>query len=168
MTAAIVLTGIVVAISVYYLQVYHYYDEVTLEASEVALIPQGDGAPRRIDARDIKAIDANSSPIRFRACFTTDLTPSEARATFTPVDAQPLNAPRWFDCFDADAIGAALADGRGATFLSQKNVAYGADRIVAILDDGRGFIWHQLNNCGEKAYDGTPVGEACPPREEFE
>ena len=46
---------------------------------------------------------------------------------------------------------------------TQKNVHYGVDRIVAITDDGRGFVWHELNDCGEKAYDGTVVGEECPP-----
>jgi hypothetical protein len=38
------------------------------------------------------------------------------------------------------------------------------DRIVAVTDHGQGFAWHELNACGEKAYDGTVVGETCPPR----
>ncbi|HBR38682.1 MAG TPA: histidine kinase, partial [Sulfitobacter pontiacus] len=38
------------------------------------------------------------------------------------------------------------------------------DRIVAITSDGRGYVWHELNDCGDKAYDGTVVGEACPER----
>ena len=49
-------------------------------------------------------------------------------------------------------------------FLGQKNVHYGVDRIVAIHEDGRGWVWQDLNDCGEKAYDGTVIGEECPPR----
>ena len=52
-----------------------------------------------------------SSPIRFRACFTTTLTPDEVAARFTPYpEAEPLTGPGWFDCYDADAIGDALVD----------------------------------------------------------
>ena len=53
--------------------------------------------------------------------------------------------------------------GTALTFLSQKNIHYGVDRVVAITSDGRGYAWHELNDCGEKAYDGTVVGEECPP-----
>ena len=42
------------------------------------------------------------------------------------------------------------------------------DRVVAITEDGRGYVWHELNDCGAKAYDGSPTGEACPPREDVE
>ena len=56
--------------------------------------------------------------------------------------------------------------GEGQAFLAQKNVHYGVDRIVAILPGGRGYVWHQLNNCGELAYDGTQIGEDCPPLED--
>jgi hypothetical protein len=35
-----------------------------------------------------------------------------------------------------------------------------------VTDDGFGYVWHELNNCGHKAYDGTVVGEECPPRPE--
>ena len=79
----------------------------------------------------------------------------------------PRNAPAWFDCFDAEAIAEELKAGSALTFLGQKNIHYGVDRIVAITEDGRGYIWHELNDCGQKAYDGTVVGEECPPREEF-
>jgi hypothetical protein len=79
---------------------------------------------------------------------------------------EPRNAPGWFDCFDAGAIAAALQDGTARAYLGGKNVAYGVDRIVAITEDGRGYVWHDLNECGDKAYDGTVIGEACPPRPE--
>ncbi len=145
--------------ALYYLQVYYYYERVTPESFQLAT---RDGS-RSAEASNIQAIDANSSPIRFRACFDTPLSTDVEALSY--VDAVPLTAPFWFDCFDADAIGNMLADGRARAFLGQKNVHYGVDRIVAITDDGRGFVWHQLNGCDELAYDGTQIGEDCPPRE---
>ncbi len=169
LTAAIVISSLVVAAAVYYLQVYYYYDRVDLDPAALRATPADGGAPAPVPATDIRAIDANSSPIRFRACFDTDLGLPEARERLAAAPgAEPLNAPRWFDCFDAAAIGREVAQGRGAVFLGEKNVAYGVDRMIAILEDGRGFAWQQLNDCGELAYDGTQVGEDCPPREDFE
>jgi len=49
--------------------------------------------------------------------------------------------------FDAKFIGAALDAGTARTFLSQKNVHFGVDRVVAITSDGDGYIWHELNDC---------------------
>ena len=80
--------------------------------------------------------------------------------TFVGIDGQtPRNAPHWFDCFDAEAIAAELDAGTALTFLSEKIIHFGVDRVVAITQDGRGYVWHELNDCGEKAYDGTIVGE---------
>ena len=79
-------------------------------------------------------------------------------------DAVPLVAPGWFDCFDAEALGEALEAGTATAFVSVKNISYGVDRIVAVTDQGQGYAWHELNACGAKAYDGTVVGETCPPR----
>ena len=79
-------------------------------------------------------------------------------------EVAPRNAPGWFDCFDAKAIAEEIEAGTALTFLGQKNVHFGVDRIVAITSDGRGYVWHELNDCGDKAYDGTVVGEACPER----
>ena len=153
------LTALFTAAGVYYLQVFHFYERVQPEGF-VLQTPDGE-IPA--EAVDIEAIDANSSPIRFRACFDTELTPD---LDAIPYDgAEPLNAPFWFDCFEADDIGTALEEGRARAFLGEKNVHRGADRVVAITGDGRGFVWHQLNNCGEIAYDGTQIGEDCPPRD---
>lgn len=77
-----------------------------------------------------------------------------------------MTAPGWFNCYDAVAIAEALKSGQAQAFLGVKNIHYGVDRIVAVTSDGKGFVWHALNNCGEKAYDGTVVGEECPPRPE--
>ncbi|MDG1449165.1 MAG: DUF6446 family protein [Ascidiaceihabitans sp.] len=166
---AVLLLGsaVIAGASMYYLQVYGLYDEV--KTSDVQLVSVVDDLPELISFDNFQAIDSQSSPIRYRACFTTDLSISLLSETYVGLEkASPRNAPKWFDCFNAAAIGAELAAGTAVPFLGQKNVHFGVDRIVAITDDGRGYIWHDLNDCGDKAYDGTIVGEECPGREATE
>jgi hypothetical protein len=166
---AVLLLGsaVIAGASMYYLQVYGLYDEV--QTRDVQLVSVVDDLPETISFDNFQAIDSQSSPIRYRACFTTDLSIPLLSETYVGLEkASPRNAPKWFDCFDAAAIGAELAAGTAVIFLGQKNVHFGVDRIVAITDDGRGYIWHDLNDCGDKAYDGTIVGEECPGREATE
>ncbi|SFG80126.1 hypothetical protein SAMN04488020_10446 [Palleronia marisminoris] len=151
---------VVAALGLYYLQVYYFYERVSPRG--FALQTEAGEIPAK--ATNIEAIDANSSPIRFRACFDTPLTPDVDAVPYE--GAVPLNAPFWFDCFDAEEIGVALASAQAQAFLAEKNIEFGVDRVVAILPGGRGYVWHQLNNCGERAYDGTQIGEDCPPRED--
>lgn len=158
------LSALIAGAGLYYLQVYGFYTEVAADAEEVTLVSLSSGAPETIAADRFEGIDAESSPIRYRACFETSLSLATATETYVLLEGvTPRNAPNWFECFDAAAIGAALKAGTALPFLSQKNVHYGVDRIVAITEDGRGFIWHELNDCGAKAYDGTITGEECPP-----
>ena len=160
----IMLSGLIAGTALYYLQVYGYYDEVA--GGDVQLVSVVSNMPEPIPFEGLQAIDADSSPIRYRACFSTEYSLPLLTETYVLADsATPRNAPGWFDCFDAAAIGEALEAGTALAFLSQKNIHFGVDRIVAITDDGRGYVWHELNECGEKSYDGTVVGEACPTRE---
>ncbi|MCE8507687.1 histidine kinase [Ruegeria pomeroyi] len=154
--------------SMYYLQVYGFYYEVTgRPGQDVALVPLGGGTPQPIAYDGFRAIDADSSPIRYRACFHTELSLDALGAAYDPAPTpEPLTAPAWFDCYDASAVAAALKSGRARAFLGAKNIHYGVDRIVTVTEDGRGYVWHALNNCGQKAYDGTVVGEECPARPE--
>jgi hypothetical protein len=162
----IMIAALIAGVSLYYLQVYGFYQQVSAERGEVTLVSLGTQEPEEIAADGFEGIDADSSPIRYRACFTTDLSLALLTETYQMVEGvAPRNAPDWFGCFDAPAIGAELAAGTALTFLGQKNIHYGVDRIVAITADGRGYVWHELNDCGEKAYDGTVVGEECPPQE---
>jgi hypothetical protein len=109
------------------------------------------------------AIDANSSPIRYRACFTTPMSHALLSETYEIYEqAEPLTAPEWFDCYDAQAIGKALEEGRALAFLGQRDVTYGVDRVVAITEDGHGYVWHQINRCGEVVFDGQPAPDDCP------
>ncbi|MBW4710518.1 histidine kinase [Roseobacter sp. YSTF-M11] len=163
---AIMLSALLAGGSLYYLQVYGFYEEVSAEVEEVRLMSFTSDAPVPILADNIRAIDAESSPIRFRACFTTPSSLAMLTETYVGLDnVVPRNAPEWFDCFDAAAIAAELDAGTALAFIGEKNVAFGVDRIVVITEDGRGYIWHELNDCGEKAYDGTIVGEECPKRD---
>ncbi|MEP5729247.1 MAG: DUF6446 family protein [Sulfitobacter sp.] len=162
--------GIVILISaalagagLYYLQIYGFYQAVAEE--DVTLVSLTSQTPESIVFDGFQAIDADSSPIRYRACFTTTQSLAFLTESYVLVDkATPRNAPGWFDCFDAASLGAEIEAGTALTFLGAKNVAFGVDRIVAITQDGRGYVWHELNECGEKAYDGTVIGEECPAR----
>ena len=163
---AIVITALVAGAAMYYLQVYHFYDEVAATGTDdVQMVSLVSGQPEPVLYDDFQAIDASSSPIRYRACFSTTMSTAMLTETYELYEAaEPLTAPDWFDCFDAAALGAELEDGTALAFLGQRDVQYGIDRIVAVTDAGRGYVWHELNDCGEKAYDGTVVGEECPPR----
>jgi hypothetical protein len=163
--AGILTIALAVGLLVYYMQVFYYYETLPAEG-EVVELTMANGATAPIAAEDIRAIDANSSPIRYRACFTTPLPLDVLSEAYLPYEAaEPLTAPSWFDCFDAPAIGAALEQGTARAFLGTKNITRGVDRVVAIFPDGRGYVWHQLNDCGEKTYDGTPIDDDCPPEE---
>ena len=144
----IVLTGLVAGIAMYWLQVYAFYAPVSFTpGTEITLVPIEGAVPEAIVVEYIEGIDASSSPLRFRACFTTPLTQATLTETYRLYDAPtPLTAPGWFDCFDADAIGEALERGEALAFLSQADISKGVDRVVAVFPDGRAFAWHQLND----------------------
>ncbi len=161
--------GLIAGAAMYYLQVYAFYEPVELGPENadgfvaMGAVPLGGSEPVPIPIDGFSGIDSTSSPIRFRACFrVTD--DAFDLGTFTPAeDPIPLNAPRWFSCFDAAQIGADLAEGRAAAILGEENVIYGIDRVLAIYPDGRGYAWHQINACGEVVFDGRPAPEGCPP-----
>jgi hypothetical protein len=144
----IVLTGLVAGIAMYWLQVYAFYEPVSFTpGAEITLVPIETGVPEAIVAENVQGIDADSSPLRFRACFTTPLTQATLTETYRLYEHPvPLNAPGWFDCFDAGEIGEALEKGEALAFLSMPEIASGVDRVVAVFPDGRAFAWHQLND----------------------
>lgn len=154
----------------YYQLVYAGYAELTREqVGEIQLISVATGEPDPLMLENVKAIDTVEDGVRlsgaisFRACF--DVTSSLAMLTETYVitdTAVPLNAPAWFDCFDAQAIGAALEDGQAVAFVSAENLSFGVDRVVAVLPDGRGYAWHQLNPCGDAIFAGDAASDGCP------
>lgn len=166
LTVILLVSGLMAGIAMYYFQVYGFYDDVALQpGQDVVLTPLDGGVPRPIAYADFQAIDADSSPIRYRACFTTTQSREELTKLYQQAAQQyPRNAPGWFDCFDADELGQALSDGSATAFVSVKDLIYGVDRIVAVTDMGQGFVWHEFNECGRQAYNGHAVGKNCPPR----
>ncbi|WP_439523101.1 DUF6446 family protein [Marivita sp.] len=166
LTVVIVVCALVAGLGMYYLQVYAYYETVTPTGTDDVQLTTLDGRMETILYEDFQAIDADSSPIRYRACFNTQTPMSTLTSTYEPyIGAVPRNAPGWFDCFDADEIGHDITDGRAQVFTSQRNREFGIDRVVAITEDGHGYVWHEINECGDKAYDGSPLGDDCPDRE---
>lgn len=152
----------------YYQQVYAYYYDVTPNGeTDVQITSLTTNAPEPVPYADFRAIDADSSPIRYRACFSTSLSHAALNDAYqADKDAVPLTAPRWFDCFDAQEIGKAMEDGNALAYLGASNVEYGIDRIIAIHEDGRGWAWDQINHCGSVVFDGQPAPADCPPAPE--
>lgn len=106
---------------------------------------------------DYQGIDGASSPLKLRGCFTME--PAAAPVAVKP---DPLIAPGWFDCFDAEIIAGDLAKGIALPLLAEFNTPYGFDRIVAYYPDGRAFEWRQINACGKASFAGDPLPDGCP------
>ena len=158
----IVATALVGGAVLYYLQVYAFYTVLPAGAVADLRVTLADGTTVPVTASDFNGIDADSSPIRYRACFTPEGLPPVADLTPYPA-ANPLHAPMWFACFNARSIGDALEAGAAQAVLGQADVHYGIDRVVALMPDGRAFAWHQINRCGAAVFDGRPAPEGCPP-----
>jgi hypothetical protein len=144
---SIVLMGAIAGVAMYWLQVYAFYEEASfVPGQEIRLTLIEGGQAEPIIAEGVTGIDSESSPIRFRACFRTPMTQAMLTETYKIYDnAVPNVAPGWFECFDAEAIGAALEKGEAIAFLSEANIHPGVDRVVAVFPDGRAFAWQQLN-----------------------
>ena len=143
----IVIIAAIAGVAMYYLQEYAYYTPANFKpGAEIELTLIESGQPEPILADNVEGIDADSSPLRFRACFHTPLTQAMLSETYEAYEgAVPLNAPTWFNCFDAAKIGEALERGEALAFLSQSNIAPSIDRVVAVFPDGRAYAWHQIH-----------------------
>ena len=152
LAGAIVIVAAVAGIAMYWLQEYAFYTPAVFQPGrEIRLTLIESGQPEPILAEGITGIDADSSPLRFRACFTTPLTQAMLTETYKIYDgATPLNGPSWFDCYDAAKIGTALQAGEAIAFLSEANIVPGFDRVVAVFPDGRAFAWHQISPKSEQ------------------
>ena len=140
--------------ALWYFQTRAFYQEVT-GVTEVSAY--GDAFP----VSDYRGIDAGTSPLKLRACFTVDW-------DYWPSDeykdvAEPLIAPDWFDCFDAAQIAADIQARKATAILADENAPYGFSRFIAQYEDGRAFMWRQINACGEAKFAGDPLPDGCPP-----
>ena len=91
---SIMICALIAGAGLYYLQVYGFYERV--EKAEVSLVSVVSNTPEPISFADFSAIDADSSPIRYRACFTTEMSLALLTETFVGLDGNPVprNAPR--------------------------------------------------------------------------
>jgi hypothetical protein len=152
---AILGSAVIFGALMYYQLVYAGYVELTkAEVGEIQLINVTTGNPEPLLLGNVKGIDSVvdgvrlSSSVSYRACFQTQQSQAKLMEVYVIIDdAVPLTAPPWFDCFDARAIGQSLEDG---------------DRVVAVLPNGHGFVWHQLNTCGNAVFAGDPTPDGCP------
>jgi hypothetical protein len=144
---AIVIVAAIAGGVLWYTAERAYYTPVAFQpGAEIRLVPLTSDQPEAIVVAGVEGIDADSSPIKFRACFTTPLTLATLTETYRDYPgAEPLVAPSGFDCFDAEAIGRALETGEALAFLSEPNIHPGVDRVVAVFGDGRAYAWNQLN-----------------------
>jgi len=146
--SVMLLIALAVGAGVWYAQVYAFYGDV--EHADSAAIPLvgADGAQMRdLQVTDMEWVEKSSSPQGYRACFTVKNSLAMMTETYALADdAVPLYGPRWFDCFDADEIGAALEDGSALAFRGTQEIADGIDEMVVVMADGRGFAWRQLND----------------------
>lgn len=141
----IVGVALIAGVAIYWLQLYAFYDEVSAEDG-LRMTNLVTGQPEVVLYESFEGIDADSSPLRYRSCFTTTMSLAMLTETFESYEeATPLTAPGWFDCFDAVQIGADIEQGNALAFLGERNIKDGVDRVVAIYPDGRGYAWHQLN-----------------------
>lgn len=159
---ALVLAGLLAGVGVWYAQTRAFYAPVALEALPMDL---ADGTAITLHPTLAQAIDSDSSPLRFRACLTLsrELVARLAELAAPAAGATPLIAPDWFDCFDAARLTADLAAGRARALMVQGNIRYGFDRVMALYPDGRAYLWHQANACGNAHYNGRPLPAGCPP-----
>ena len=139
--------------ALWWFQTRAYYEKVD-GLTEVSAY--GDAFP----VSNYTSIDAHTSPLKFRACFTVDW-------DYWPSDeykdvATPLQGPGWFDCFDAEAIQADITAGAATAILAGENETFGFDRYIAQYEDGRAFMWRQINACGEAKFAGEKMPDGCP------
>ncbi|GHA55128.1 hypothetical protein GCM10008927_21250 [Amylibacter ulvae] len=137
----------------WYSQNYAYYKTVDGVTSVTAY---GDAFP----VSDYRGIDADTSPLKMRACFTVDW-------DYFPTDefkdvVTPLKPPRWFDCFNAKQIADDIANDNATTILSDENVPFGFNTYIAQYPDGRAYMWRQINECGHAVFDGADLPDGCP------
>jgi len=89
-----------------------------------------------------KGITSTSSPLKMRACFLLRV-PVTAEPALAP---EPLVAPGWFKCFNAQFIDENLASGYATAYVAKRNDPQGFDRIVAVFPGGRSYMWRQVSD----------------------
>jgi hypothetical protein len=135
--------------------------------TQIRLTRVWDNKPEVILAEDFEGIDAPTSPLKFKGCFkVTNSIPMMTETYVVYHDPAPIKAPVWFQCYRHQDLTDDLASGEAVAFLGEANIFFGVDRVVAVYGDGRAYVWHQINACGEAAYAGNELPAGCPPKPE--
>lgn len=155
--SAFALIIVIFGAGLWYSQTRAYYYDVT-DVTEISI--QGEAFP----VTEYRGIDADTSPLKMRACFTVDWDywPTKESQTI----AKPLGAPPQFDCFNAKQITDDLASYSATVILADENRPYGFDVFIVLYPDGNAYMWRQINACGEAAFVGDPLPDHCPPQPE--
>jgi hypothetical protein len=119
----------------WWFQTHAFYTETQADEAEIVI------AGNAYTVTEWKRIDATSSPLKMRACFLIEET-IEALPAMAP---EPLVAPGWFKCFNAEFIAENLARDYAKAFVAARNDPGGFDRIVAVFPGGRAYMWRQLS-----------------------
>jgi len=119
----------------WWFQTHAFYPETKAQEHTVAI----DG--QIYPVTEWEGIEASSSPLKMRACF---LIREEIQA-LPAVEPEPLLAPPWFRCFNAEFIAENLVSGYTRAYVAERNDPWGFDRIVAVFPGGRAYMWRQPN-----------------------
>jgi len=136
---------------------YAYYQS-TDNVTEIAAFGQ------ILPVSEYQSIDADTSPLKIRACFKTDW--DMAAFEGYQSDAEPLIAPKWFKCFNAAQITEDISAGKAVVLRAQENQPFGFDRFIASYPDGRAFMWRTINPCGNAKFTGEKMPYNCDARGE--
>ncbi len=152
MVGGIVAVALAAGAGLWYSQTYAYYERQD-GLSEITAF--GDPWP----VSNYRGIDANTSPLKLRACFTVDW--DYAPSDTYKAEAEPLTAPSWFGCFDAEKIAKDIEADKAVVLLAEKNAPFGFSRFIAQYPDGNAYMWRQINDCGTAQFDGDDLPEGC-------
>ncbi len=117
----------------WWFQSHAFYQETRADEAEVVIA----GTYYRVT--EWNSIDASTSPLKMRACFLI-ADPIKAMPALAP---EPLVAPGWFRCFNAQVIAENLASDYAKAYVAERNDPRGFDRIVAVFPGGRAYMWRQ-------------------------
>ena len=123
----------------FYFQNFAFYKRV--ETKNRLLIQK-----KVVEVINYYGIDARSSGLKLRECFTVADEAFDIKGLTRYQKPTPLNAPFWFDCFNAESITKDINTNKAVAFLSKKEEFDGIDKVIALYPDGTGFQWRQLND----------------------
>ena len=145
---------------VWYAQEYGFYDR--LDPAGVTLTVMAQGKPVPLAAREVQAIDADSSPIRWRACFRlTGALPERTHGAFRRARQDECRSRSWPTPTEGASVG--LLDNAGQ-FLNSEQGEQMSDQAIqsgsdAVNDATGGKFSDQVTQAGQLADDRIGTSE---------